>query len=303
MLEAGKNAFTEEHLAAMRTRPWLGELSRHFQNGIDVAGFTAITLDAVIDQAMANEAVVLNGVVHDLLEKLRPHLPPHIKATFPTLEAQTSNPDLNEARDEAFRLRLADAETHPHTGRIWLYIRQTGILRAWASLEALAEDLWVQSLNRAGTQFRQRGFAKVSGNLGKKQIDLGQLAQHDFDLREKLGSVLLSDVSFGKVDGIEKAFKIAFGWDKHYPPPCFTDAKALRAVEAKRHVIAHRGGIIDAEYAEKASLSPSHIGQPLRLDAEAVINDISVVTVQGAQLLGQTAIWLQTVDPIEHPPT
>jgi len=305
MSESGKRVFTEEQAAAIEARPWLGELTRDFYLGIETAQYIAITLDTVIDRTMRSEAIAMEEAIQTILVQLKPYLRPNVNATFPTLEALANDPAIKKQREENFRERLSEAENDPHASRLWLFIRQTGILRAWASLEALTEDLWVQSLNRAGRQFRQQAFQRVSaapGNeipgLARKQIDISLLAQHDFNLSQVIGTVLAGKFTFGKVEAMEDAFKTAFGWDKHNPPPSFPDPKALRAIEDKRHVIAHRGGIIDAEYAGKAGLNASEIGKPLQLDGETAVNEINIVLAQGAQLLGQTAVWLNKIDPV-----
>ena len=304
MTEAKKNVYSEEQSASLNARLWLGQMSVDFQQGLNVAAFTAITLDAVIDQAIESEAIAANAAAETVLTRLRPHLPPKFTATLPSHEELAQKPEIKKQREESFRKRLADAEADEHSGPLWLYIRQAGILRAWASLEALAEDIWVQSLNRAGKRFRQQAFQKVTATgesipgLGNGQIDVSFLAKHDFNLSTSIGTILARKFSFKTVDGIVKAFKAAFGWDKNNPAPTFPDPVGLSAVEAKRHVIAHRGGIIDLEYATKAGLDQSEVGKPLRLDGESAVNDINLVLVQGAQLLGQTAVWLDKADPI-----
>ncbi len=192
-------------------------------------------------------------------------------------------------------------------GPMWRYIMQSGLVRAWAALEAMAEDLWTGALDRAGRRLRQEAFGSVNRatgdgqGIGRRTIDIAIFAKHDFNLRDKLGTVLAPKVSFKTVDGISSAYKAAFGFDQKHPAPTFLDRKSLEPIEAMRHVIVHRGGVMDAQYAAKVRLDASMIGRPLDFKRETLDQAVGVVASQGLYLLMQTAVWLQTMDPVEPP--
>jgi hypothetical protein len=200
---------------------------------------------------------------------------------------------------------LADLENVPQIRSQLLWIRQAALVRAWASLEAFMEDAWTQTLDHAGPALRQGAFTAVArsrdlganSTFGDMQVKLGLLARHDFNLQNKIGTVLAEKCSFKTVDGITRAYKAAFGWKKGMAIPAFPAPDDLRRVEWKRHAIVHRGGAIDSEYAQKASLDASLVGKPLELTTGAVVDDLNVITVQGGTLLKVLLLWLEEVEP------
>jgi hypothetical protein len=291
---------------ALRARPWLASLAEDFRRGMEHARRSAITHDLVTSIGLEREFASVGAVVNEVLGRI-PNLPDQIRASLVKTAGEFEKvPGVKAEKERLARARLAELEANPATQPVLLWIRQAGLVRAWASLEALAEDMWTESLNRAGPGFRQGAFTSVlrapdvedSANLSGKQIQMSVLAKHGFNLSDKLGLVLAPKCSFKTVDGITNAFKAAFGWKKGTPPPSFPNSDELRRVEWKRHVIVHRGGTIDAAYVQSAGLPDEEVGKPLEIGPDAIFDDINLVQSQGGRLLGRLALWLDAVEPI-----
>jgi hypothetical protein len=220
--------------------------------------------------------------------------------------ASKDRPEVRAEKERIAKARLADLESVPQIGSQLLWIRQAALVRAWASLEAFMEDVWTETLDHAGQALRQGAFTAVARsrdlgggqNFSDMQVKIGLLARYDFNLQNKIGTVLAEKCSFKTVDGITRAYKAAFGWKEGQPTPAFPQPDDLRGVEWKRHAIVHRGGSIDLEYSQKANLDTSLVGKPLSLTAEAVVEDINTITVQGGMLFKALLLWLEEVDPV-----
>jgi hypothetical protein len=90
-------------------------------------------------------------------------------------------------------------------------------LYLWTALECLAGDLWESSLNDL-TELGHKALASIpadatddKSDLSRRQINVGLAARYGFDLRHSLGTVLKSKFDFSSFDGIEEAYKQAFG--------------------------------------------------------------------------------------------
>jgi len=171
------------------------------------------------------------------------------------------------------------------------YIRQAAILRAWSSLEAFTQDVWVEALNNLHPNFRDRcvngvmsndGLESVEG-LDGRSISLKILKKHNFDLRDKLGTVLQEKCSFKSVSGINKAYKAAFGWAAKKTPQ-LQETKRLSVIEAKRHCIVHRGGRVDEKTASELKEFNLVQGQPLEWTPEEIREDLKLVLQRGLGL-------------------
>lgn len=272
---------TEQEIRlAMSARPWLYNLSRIFSLGVQNAYWTLGIPREV--QVMATHRAVhwcareTNGAFNEQ-ELLR---------SFP--HAETSM-----------------AFEHGLFGQQLLYIRQSAVVAAWASLEALSEDLWVAALNNAGPNLRKRAFraaaqAEQVGDsipgLGQRQVELNLLAKYDFDLRSCLGTLLRKKFSFKTVDGIMGAYSVALE-----VPSLFENPKELKRVEASRHVIVHRAGVIDEEGADRLSLPSELVGTPLPVSYKDGARIAEQVDREGSRMFELVALKLQELDPVDVP--
>lgn len=293
--------FSPDVLALISQKAWLQALSEEFQQGVNVAMKTALIINSFIETQAEQNIKIMTEALKQLVEIFSPYFPP-IDPESGRQQAEEAMRKILTSYNEALTNKKLDFETDPGGAPIALYVRQAALVRAWASLEALSEDLWTGSINTAGRKFRQQAFERATmsasdaSGISRKHIEVSVLAKHDFNLQGKLGSLLADKFSFKTAEGITAAYDAAFGWVPGRPPPNFTDLRHLKGIEAKRHVIVHRGGIIDQEYITKTGSNPILLGFPLSLDQDACTDDIRAILDEGVQLLSVTATWLNDVN-------
>jgi hypothetical protein len=173
----------------------------------------------------------------------------------------------------------------PHSGalsRSWLF---AVTLYIWTAFEYLAADLWVGSLNQS-TTLAQRILASMSNEvigtpgLSRRQIDVGLAARYGFDLRHSLGTILKPKFDFSNVDGIEAAYKGAFGGCGEIEQL----RDDLRQLEQVRHLIVHRGGVMDDKFLKLSGLKGKK-GANLTLTLPQVTDFMVTVALSGMSLL------------------
>lgn len=293
---------------AFQARPWLVKLAEDYMRGVDEARQVALLPEVVVTKSVEREAASAIAAVEQIVAQTP--LPPEVKAAVAAqLRSAAAQPGVRADQELLAKARLEDLDNVPQIRSWLLWIRQAALVRAWASLEAFMEDVWIETLNRAGREIRQGAFSAVakskeldgSSNFAEAQLKIGLLAKYDFNLQNKLGTVLSEKCSFKTVDGIGRAYKVAFGWKADRPTPAFPDPVALRRVEWKRHAIVHRGGMVDSEYAGKANLDDSVVGTPLALTSEGAVADINTIQVQGGKLISGLLLWLEDVEPAIAP--
>jgi hypothetical protein len=136
--------------------------------------------------------------------------------------------------------------------RPWLFAVTVYI---WTAFECLAGDLWASSLNHA-TALAHKILASIpnedseKSGLSRRHIEVGLAARYGFDLRRRLGTVLKAKFDFSSIDGIQAAYKQAFGTCGGLEG--FHDV--LMELEQVRHLIVHRGGVADAKFAKITKL-------------------------------------------------
>ncbi len=164
----------------------------------------------------------------------------------------------------------------------------------WTSFESVAADAWEVVLNSRPTYLAQNMFRHIdhgdpNEEVTQKQIGLGVLARYDFNVRDKLGSILRSKFAFTSVTAIRKAYSSAFG-----KPAGLETALArpeLSVIEATRHLIVHRGGLVDEEYKHRTK-STLPVGTPLPLTGSTISCWTNAVIDSGCELLVFLDDWL-----------
>jgi hypothetical protein len=144
---------------------------------------------------------------------------------------------------------------------------------AWAAFETVAKDAWTVALNIRPLELGHPAFSKISDSislegLGAKHVSVGFLAKYGFDLRNRLGDVLESKFDFTSMIGIREAYTAAFGLAESIKQILSDDL--LMALEATRHLIVHRAGIVDQEFQRRSRIS-APIGQRYDIDGDRAV--------------------------------
>lgn len=178
---------------------------------------------------------------------------------------------------------------------------------AWTAFETAASDLWEVALNH-----RPQGLAELSGERRyrkretrksgeedipklEKSIKLELIRGHEWDTRNKMGSILRDKFSFTSLSGIREAYECAFykksdNIDAVILDDCFDQLSALR------NVIVHKSAIADSEYVQKAKKIPSlpqfKKGEKIELNGKMVADLVHKTTNASCKLLYEVDQWL-----------
>ncbi len=177
--------------------------------------------------------------------------------------------EMMEQGDKAF-IGLLENElisTPYYKGILW-----SVITLMWCSIEVFMRELWETSLNIGGKTIIGN-VLKELGNFRREQndndiqgklISIEYLSKYDFNLSKVLGTVLLHKFDFSSLSGIKEAFLYAFPRSDAIKKA--VESEILSELSAKRNVIVHNGGIIDAEYCSRVSMDRKNIGEKLAID-------------------------------------
>jgi hypothetical protein len=163
------------------------------------------------------------------------------------------------------------------------------VMTAYAALETLAADLWIESVNRdsklAGNWFEKSPDKQLPGNL---------LAGYDFNLSASMGTVLHSTrkVTFESWSDIKRAYELAF---KDQLAEAFEPWRPIYRAEKTRHLFAHRGGMVDHKFREEMKDFPEYgllvVGERLRLTGPVVRDHVDACIKCGMALLKSVDTW------------
>jgi hypothetical protein len=155
-------------------------------------------------------------------------------------------------------------------------------------------DAWQFALNARPTETAQsvlhRLFpAGTPEGISAKGIPLWLAAKYNFDLRQHIGDILKLRIDFSDVNEIRKAYVAAFG-----ESACLRNGledKNLLVLEATRHLVVHRGAIVDEKYSKITGQSfPVH--EPLPLEPAFVSAILHAAIVGGSSIVTFLDEWL-----------
>jgi hypothetical protein len=129
------------------------------------------------------------------------------------------------------------------------------LLSSYAAFETAATDLWIALVD--GDTRAAVNWAAVNP---KKNFTMAELAGHDFNFTGKVGSYLYEGqkVSFNALVDIKIAYSSAF---KGAADKCFGPENDLKEIEKIRHLLAHRGGLIDSKFKGEMEGYPDYANQ------------------------------------------
>ncbi len=157
------------------------------------------------------------------------------------------------------------------------------IIGAWTAFEAIATDLWVESVN-----LHPWGLAEIKGqplatknedaeDLGEdeapkldKSVSLNMLQRHGYDISDHMGDILKNKFNFNVLVGIRSAYRAA--WGKEDEMDRILKVEKLSVLGAVRNVLVHNGGIADPRFVRRVK-GDSRFGtitpdQPITIDGD-----------------------------------
>lgn len=165
------------------------------------------------------------------------------------------------------------------------------VLLSYAAFETLATDLWVATLNKHPDPL---AVAWCNTRKNPKKYDLKELASFKFNVSGAIGSFLLEQeqANFQNLLAIKDNYVSAFGRGAQ---SCFEPEDPLYLLWKVRNLIAHRGGIIDAQFkAETAKFSEyasQNLGQHLLLNGANVRELVMAGFTAGKSLFSFVDNW------------
>lgn len=149
-------------------------------------------------------------------------------------------------------------------------------LLIWGALDTYCKAVFIASLNKNPSLLGQiynspklKDIFKMSDNWQKL------LESHDYNLHGKLGTIVAANKDFSSPQLICDLFPIMFANLKgpSFPSPIFNTA-GLQKLGQRRHLIAHRCGIVDQEYLDKSRDTTQAVGKLLQLRGRDVAESL-----------------------------
>ena len=165
------------------------------------------------------------------------------------------------------------------------------ITAAYAAFETMASDLWIAAVNRHSI-LAARYLEKTD-----KEIKLSALGAYQFNASNAMGKILTETkkVSFQSFNDIKQAYLAAFRSDIE---SVFSDTRSIYKAEKIRHLIAHRGGIVDSKFSDEMKdfedLKDIAVGQQLPFSGPLVADQIDACSRLGTSLFIAVDSWSAT---------
>lgn len=155
----------------------------------------------------------------------------------------------------------------------------SAVVSAWTAFECLAADSWAAALNHYPMQL----YDKACG-FARKNVRITFLAKYKFDLRNRLGTLLRPRFDLNSLAGIRKAYRAVF--DREKVDEIFQEPD-LSVLEATRHLIVHRAGLVDERFQRRTKRSDFHakLGSMLVLEEKQIARLLNAAVFAGGDLL------------------
>ncbi|WP_146030292.1 hypothetical protein [Methylocella silvestris] len=146
--------------------------------------------------------------------------------------------------------------------------RQT-LASVWGAIELFINDVLIASLNQApalaGLLISK---APAKRHFQGRSPTMETLADRGFDLSRSMGDILFSDRTIASLEAMRDVFAVLAG--SNHDLHCVLNEDALWLLWQRRHVVVHRGGIVDRVYCERTGDRRQIIGQPLAVSSSDV---------------------------------
>jgi hypothetical protein len=182
----------------------------------------------------------------------------------------------------------------------------------WTAFETLSGDLWESAINEKpnllaqlkGKPNRLRrsrgadGFSSTSTDRDEdasKSVRLDLIQFHQWNLSNKMGTVLKLKFEFSRLERIREAYASAF-WEQADDIDKILSDDALDVLSVLRNVIVHKGAVADREYLARCKYLPKlprpEEGQEVPLDGEIVSSAVGEAIYCSAHLIGAVDEWI-----------
>lgn len=160
----------------------------------------------------------------------------------------------------------------------------------WTAIESLLGDLWEAALNAhpaalATLKGSRTRISKLNESSKTKDqpsqssddprtVPLAWIEEHQFDVKNKWGTILRRQFEFTKLASAREAYSRAFNYKSGRIDQAL-GSKSLDALNAVRNVLVHKAGMADAEYIKRCSYVPTlprtPLNQPILLNGKIIV--------------------------------
>jgi hypothetical protein len=138
-----------------------------------------------------------------------------------------------------------------------------GVVLCWGAFEVMARDCFIAHLNAKPT----RTLVLLGDSVAKRRFELSKvsletLATHNFNLSERMGTLLAQQQDLSDVYSVKSVYQALFPDDRRLSD-ALSDSD-LRLLSLRRNLIVHQCGVIDETYAAAADCC-QQVGDRLKL--------------------------------------
>lgn len=168
--------------------------------------------------------------------------------------------------------QLAKVVETPKAASEMIRVLHQAALLAWSAYETFSRDLFVEALNENPELFENllKSGYKERFTL-QDVVTFDRLLAEGFDFKGKFGTLVAEGRDFSSPRLLRDLFQ------KLLPPVESTEmlSKALKSRElwllgCRRHLIAHRSGIVDKKYLEETGDQAQTVGTPLKITGDEI---------------------------------
>jgi len=173
------------------------------------------------------------------------------------------------------------------------------LMGLWTAFESVMQDSWIVAVNARPVPLAQRVVepsANLETGMQMKQLSMKAIVNVDFDLRGSMGTLLLRQkaVDFQQFKTIRAAYGVAFAdeFESIFEPY----AADLSFLEAVRNLFAHKGGVIDEKFLnrarKRAEFTEAKLGNVIAIGGQFVAQNANTVADCATALVKAVDKWL-----------
>jgi hypothetical protein len=118
------------------------------------------------------------------------------------------------------------------------------LVQMWGAIEVMIGDLWEHALNEHPNHLSALLGEATTKKDDPKKLDLNLIEKHNFNVSSVMGTLLKDRFNFTVLADAKRAYTQSFR-DNGDAVKAALDADPLRALSSIRHVLVHRGGVLD----------------------------------------------------------
>lgn len=163
-----------------------------------------------------------------------------------------------------------------------LELRFQATVSLWSCLETLIKDHLINNINTNPLlAIKINSDEKLRKEIGLDKIDFSHLIENNFNLQNKIGTIIFSNQNSGKIGNLKSILKSI------YPNEIFPetlDKGIIFQLHLRRNLIVHYRGTIDQEFQNRSN-SNLNIGDKINITPGELISGFRAVTKFGNEIL------------------